>query len=147
MAGAVTRGAADTLGVDGQHRRRARHTGCDTPRRRCSLPGERSGALVVFIYMIIALAHIRCAARARQAAHPRPRSRLAVPWLSYAPSRHGAWLVGMALTPGEMAQQLFWSVVSLAVASAPSWSWTHAQGATVARTVARTAPAPGGGWS
>ena len=40
------------------------------------------------------------------------------PWLSYAAlAGMAAVLIGMALTPGEMARQLFWSVVSLAVAA------------------------------
>src|SRR5258706_4645523 len=76
-----------------------------------------SGALVVFIYMIIALAHIRLR-RAREASGaPAPAlSMWLFPWLSYAAlAGMAAVLIGMALTPGEMARQLFWSVVSLAV--------------------------------
>ena len=77
-----------------------------------------SGALVVFIYMIIALAHIRLR-RAREAsgAAAPALSMWLFPWLSYAAlAGMAAVLIGMALTPGEMARQLFWSVVSLAVA-------------------------------
>jgi GABA permease len=61
------------------------------------------------------------------------------PWLSYAAlAGMAAVLIGMALTPGEMARQLFWSVVSLAVAVAAFLivdTWRKA------RPVARTAPA------
>jgi hypothetical protein len=49
-----------------------------------------------------------------------------------------AVLIGMALTPGEMARQLFWSVVSLAVTAGAFLivdTWRKA------RTGARTAPA------
>jgi uncharacterized iron-regulated membrane protein len=52
-----------------------------------------------------------------------------------------AVLIGMALTPGEMARQLFWSVVSLAVAIGAFLivdTWRKA------RTGARTAPAAPG---
>jgi len=81
--------------------------------------------------MIIALAHIPPApSRARQAAHPRRALDVAVPWLSYAAlAGMAAVLIGMALTPGEMAQQLFWSVVSLAVAVGASCRGRTAQGA------------------
>jgi GABA permease len=64
------------------------------------------------------------------------------PWLSYAAlAGMAAVLIGMALTPGEMARQLFWSVVSLAVAVGAFLivdTWRKA------RDVARTAPAAPG---
>jgi AAT family amino acid transporter/GABA permease len=77
-----------------------------------------SGALMVFIYMIIAVAHIRLR-RAREASGaPAPAlSMWLFPWLSYAAlAGMAAVLIAMAMTPGESARQLFWSVVSLLVA-------------------------------
>ena len=64
------------------------------------------------------------------------------PWLSYAAlAGMAAVLIGMALTPGEMAQQLFWSVVSLAVAVG---AFLVVDARRKAHTVARTAPAAPG---
>jgi L-asparagine transporter-like permease len=77
-----------------------------------------SGALMVFIYMIVALAHIRLR-RAREASGaPEPAvSMWLFPWLSYAAiAGMAAVLIAMALTPPELSHQLFWSVVSLLVA-------------------------------
>jgi GABA permease len=77
-----------------------------------------SGALMVFIYMITTVAHIRLR-RAREASGaPAPALTMWLfPWLSYAAlAGMAAVLIAMALTPGELSRQLFWSVVSLAVA-------------------------------
>ena len=79
-----------------------------------------SGALMVFIYMIVTLAHIRLR-RAREArGEPEPALTMWLfPWASYAAlAGMGAVLIAMALTPGELAQELRWSVVALAVAVA-----------------------------
>jgi AAT family amino acid transporter/GABA permease len=78
-----------------------------------------SGALMVFIYMITTVAHIRLR-RAREASGaPAPALTMWLfPWLSYAAlAGMAAVLIAMALTPGELARQLVWSVVSLAVAA------------------------------
>jgi GABA permease len=77
-----------------------------------------SGALMVFIYMIVALAHIRLR-RAREArGEPEPAVRMWLfPWTSYAAlGGMGAVLIAMALTPGELATELRISVLALAVA-------------------------------
>jgi GABA permease len=77
-----------------------------------------SGALMVFIYMIVALAHIRLR-RARIArGEPEPAVRMWLfPWASYAAvGGMGAVLIAMALTPGELATELRISVLALAVA-------------------------------
>jgi L-asparagine transporter-like permease len=67
-----------------------------------------SGALMVFIYMITTVAHIRLR-RAREASGaPAPALTMWLfPWLSYAAlAGMGAVLSAMALTPGELAWQL-----------------------------------------
>jgi len=77
-----------------------------------------SGALTVFIYMIVALAHIRLRREREARGAPAPAVQMWLfPWLSYAAvAGMAAVLVAMALTPGELARQLRWSVLSLAVA-------------------------------
>jgi AAT family amino acid transporter/GABA permease len=77
-----------------------------------------SGALMVFVYMIVALAHIRLR-RARQArGEPEPALTMWLfPWASYAAlAGMAAVLIAMALTPGEFTTELRVSVLSLAVA-------------------------------
>jgi L-asparagine transporter-like permease len=77
-----------------------------------------SGTLMVFVYMIVALAHIRLR-RARQArGEPEPAITMWLfPWASYAAlAGMGAVLIAMALTPGEFTTELRVSVLSLAVA-------------------------------
>jgi len=79
-----------------------------------------SGALMVFIYMIIALAHYRLR-RARDASGaPAPALTMWLfPWTSYAAlGGMAAVLIAMALTPGELTQELRVSVLALAVAVA-----------------------------
>ena len=77
-----------------------------------------SGALMVFVYMIVALAQIRLR-RAREA-HGEPEPALTMwffPWTSYAAlAGMAAVLIAMALTPGEMSTELHVSVLALAVA-------------------------------
>ena len=78
-----------------------------------------SGALMVFVYMIVALAHIRLR-RARMArGEPEPAVRMWLfPWASYAAvGGMGAVLIAMALTPGELATELRISVLALALAA------------------------------
>jgi L-asparagine transporter-like permease len=77
-----------------------------------------SGALMVFIYMIVALAHIRLR-RAREArGDPPPAITMWLfPWASYAAlGGMAAILVAMALTPGELTTELRVSVLALTVA-------------------------------
>ena len=79
-----------------------------------------SGALMVFIYMIVALAHFRLR-RAREArGAPAPAvSMWLFPWTSYATiAGMAAILIAMALTPGELSRELWWSVVALGAAFA-----------------------------
>jgi len=78
-----------------------------------------SGALMVFIYMMVALAHIRLR-RAREArGEPAPALTMWLfPWSSYAAvGGMAAVLIAMALTPGELTTELRISVVALAVAA------------------------------
>ncbi len=78
-----------------------------------------SGALMVFIYMIVALSQIRLR-RAREAqGAPEPAVTMWLfPWASYAAvAGMGAVLIAMALTPGELATELKVSVLALAVAA------------------------------
>ena len=77
-----------------------------------------SGALMVFIYMIVALAHIRLRREREARGEPEPAVRMWLfPWASYAAlGGMGAVLIAMALTPGELATELHISVLALAVA-------------------------------
>ncbi|HEX4387383.1 MAG TPA: amino acid permease [Steroidobacteraceae bacterium] len=79
-----------------------------------------SGALMVFIYMIIALAHYRLRREREAAGAPAPAVTMWLfPWTTYAAlGGMAAVLIAMALTPGELTQELRVSVVSLAVAVA-----------------------------
>jgi len=77
-----------------------------------------SGALMVFIYMIVTLAHIRLR-RAREArGEPEPALTMWLfPWASYAAlGGMAAVLIAMAFTPGELTTELRVSVLALAVA-------------------------------
>jgi L-asparagine transporter-like permease len=77
-----------------------------------------SGALMVFIYMIVALAHIRLRREREARGEPEPAVRMWLfPWASYAAlGGMGAVLIAMALTPGELATELRISVLALALA-------------------------------
>src|SRR5215469_15306774 len=77
-----------------------------------------SGALGLFVYMIMAAAQIRLR-RAREASGaPAPALTMWLfPWASYAAvAGMAAILVAMAFTPGELTTELRWSVIALAVA-------------------------------
>jgi|SRR5579863_3485301 len=77
-----------------------------------------SGALSVFVYILIALAHIRLR-RAREASGGAPPALTMwfFPWASYAAvAGMAAVLIAMAFTPGELGQELRVSVLALAVA-------------------------------
>jgi L-asparagine transporter-like permease len=104
-----------------------------------------SGALMVFIYMIVAFAHIRLRREREARGAPAPAlSMWLFPWASYAAiAGMAAVLIAMALTPGELARQLFWSVVSLAVAVAAFALVDARRRAQVAPAVAQTPPADG----
>jgi L-asparagine transporter-like permease len=78
-----------------------------------------SGALSVFVYILIALAHIRLR-RAREASGVAPPALTMwfFPWASYAAvAGMAAVLIAMAFTPGELAQELRVSVLAFAVAA------------------------------
>ena len=77
-----------------------------------------SGALMVFVYMIVAAAHFRLRREREARGAPAPAvSMWLFPWANYlAIAGMGAVLVAMALTPGELARELRWSVVALGVA-------------------------------
>jgi L-asparagine transporter-like permease len=77
-----------------------------------------SGALIVFVYMMIAIAHIRLR-RAREASGvPAPALNMwFFPWASYAAvAGMAALLIAMAFSPGELTTELRWSLISLTVA-------------------------------
>jgi GABA permease len=77
-----------------------------------------SGALMVFVYMIVAVAHIRLR-RAREArGEPAPALTMWLfPWASYAAlGGMAAVLIAMELTPGELSTELHVSVLALGVA-------------------------------
>jgi len=77
-----------------------------------------SGALMVFVYMIVALAHIRLRREREARGDPAPALTMwFFPWASYAAvGGMAAILVAMAFTPGELATELHVSVLALAVA-------------------------------
>jgi len=79
-----------------------------------------SGALIVFVYMLIAFSQLRLR-RAREAAgEPAPALTMWLfPWATYAAiAGMAAVLIAMALIPGDMSQELWSSVIALAVALA-----------------------------
>jgi L-asparagine transporter-like permease len=90
----------------------------ESPKAVFAFLQNASGALMVFIYMIVALAHFRLR-RAREA-RGAPASAVSMwlfPWTSYAAiAGMAAVLIAMAFTPGDLSQELWWSVVTLAVA-------------------------------
>jgi L-asparagine transporter-like permease len=79
-----------------------------------------SGALMVFIYMIIAIAHMRLRRQREARGEPPPALTMWLfPWASYAAiAGMAAVLIAMALTPGDLRQELWWSVVALGLALA-----------------------------
>jgi len=78
-----------------------------------------SGALMVFVYMIIAVAHFRLRReRERTGAAPPALTMWLFPWTSYAAlAGMAAVLVAMAFTPA-MVNDLRWSIITLLVAVA-----------------------------
>src|SRR5215831_12939143 len=77
-----------------------------------------SGALMVFVYMIVALAQIRLRRGREARGEPEPALTMWLfPWASYAAlGGMAAVLIAMALTPGELATELHVSVLTLGVA-------------------------------
>lgn len=77
------------------------------------------GALIVFVYMIVAFAQIRLRQARERAGGPEPALKMwFFPWASYAAiAGMGAVLVAMALTPAR-AKELYVSLLALAVAGA-----------------------------
>ncbi|HEY4750969.1 MAG TPA: amino acid permease [Steroidobacteraceae bacterium] len=78
-----------------------------------------SGALIVFVYMIIAFAQIRLRREREASGAPAPAlSMWLFPWASYATiAGMAAVLVAMAFTPGEMSSELWSSVLTLVLAA------------------------------
>jgi GABA permease len=101
-----------------------------------------SGALMVFIYMIIAVAHIRLRREREARGAPAPQLTMWLfPWASYAAlAGMGAVLIAMALTPGELSQELRWSLLALAVAVAAYLAVDARRKARAARLPPATAP-------
>jgi GABA permease len=77
-----------------------------------------SGALIVFVYMIIAIAQVRLRREREAKGLPQPALKMWLfPWASYAAiAGMAAVLIAMAFAKGEMFQELWSSVVSLVVA-------------------------------
>jgi AAT family amino acid transporter/GABA permease len=97
----------------------------------------------VFVYMIVALAHIRLR-RARQArGEPEPALTMWLfPWASYAAlAGMAAVLIAMALTPGEFTTELRVSVLSLAVATVAYLIVDARRGASATRLTPAAPPA------
>ena len=102
-----------------------------------------SGALMVFVYMIVALAHIRLR-RAREArGEPEPALKMWLfPWASYAAlAGMAAVLIAMALTPGELATELHVSVLALVVAVVAYFIVESRRAARATRLAAAARPA------
>ena len=90
----------------------------DWPKTVFAFLVNASGALMVFVYIIVTLAQIRLR-RAREArGEPEPALKMWLfPWASYAAlAGMTAVLIAMALTPGEMTTELQVSVLALTVA-------------------------------
>jgi len=102
-----------------------------------------SGALMVFVYIIIAVAHFRLRREREARGTPRPAlSMWLFPWSSYAAILGmAAVLIAMAFTPGELARELRVSVLALAVAVG---AFLVVDARRKARAVAHTAPAAPG---
>jgi len=105
-----------------------------------------SGALMVFVYMIIAAAHLRMR-RAREAsgAPPPALTMWLFPWTNYAALvGMAAVLVAMASTAGEMTQELRVSLLSLAIASGAFFVVDARRRARSTPRIAAAAPRTGG---
>lgn len=89
----------------------------EAPQHVFALLVSAGGALMVFVYMIVALAHVRLRrARERAGAEQPAITMWLFPWASYAAiAGMVAVLIGMALTP-DLAQDLYVSLISLVIA-------------------------------
>ncbi|HEV2442930.1 MAG TPA: amino acid permease [Steroidobacteraceae bacterium] len=87
------------------------------PQRVFALLVSAGGALMVFVYMIVAIAHVRLRHERERTGAARPAITMWLfPWASYAAiAGMAAVLIGMAVTSG-LSQDLYVSLVSLAVA-------------------------------
>lgn len=87
------------------------------PQRVFAFLVAAGGALMVFVYMIVAVAHVRLRRARERSGAPVPAVTMWLfPWASYAAiAGMAAVLIGMAVTPG-LAQDLYVSLLSLAVA-------------------------------
>ncbi len=81
-----------------------------------------SGALILFVYMLVCWSQIRLRQQREQAGLPRPAIAMwGFPWLSYAViAAMAAVLVAMAFSP-DMASELYVSLVTVAVAVIAAW--------------------------
>lgn len=89
----------------------------EAPQHVFALLVSAGGALMVFVYMIVAIAHVRLRrARERTGAEQPAITMWLFPWASYAAiAGMVAVLIGMALTP-DLAQDLYVSLISLVIA-------------------------------
>ena len=87
------------------------------PQRVFAFLVAAGGALMVFVYMIVAFAHMRLRKARERSGTPAPAITMWLfPWANYAAiGGMAAVLIGMAVTPG-LAQDLYVSLLSLAVA-------------------------------
>jgi GABA permease len=78
-----------------------------------------SGALIVFVYLLIACAQLRLRRQREAAGEPPPALQMWLfPWATYAAiAGMVAVLMSMAFTPGDMSQELWSSIVTLAIAA------------------------------
>jgi GABA permease len=99
-----------------------------------------SGALIVFVYLMIVVAYLRLRRSREASGAPAPSLTMWLyPWTSYAAiAGMVALLVAMARTPGELATEFRWSVISLVVALG-AYLLVRARRAAGGR-VSRTAP-------
>jgi L-asparagine transporter-like permease len=90
----------------------------ETPQAVFDFLVSSSGALIVFVYMLTALAQIRLRKRRERAGEPRPVIEVWLfPWLSFAAlGAMAAVLIAMAFTPG-MQRDFYTSCLTFAVAS------------------------------
>ena len=94
----------------------------ETPQAVFDFLVSSSGALIVFVYMVIALAQIALRRRRERAGEPRPVIQMWLfPWLSYAAlGAMAGVLIAMAFTRG-MQRDFYTSCLTLAVAIAAYW--------------------------
>ncbi len=94
----------------------------ETPQAVFDFLVSSSGALIVFVYMVIALAQIALRRRRERAGEPRPVIQMWLfPWLSYAAlGAMAGVLIAMAFTRG-MQRDFYTSCLTLAVAIGAYW--------------------------